>query len=365
MNFTELIHKIKNEENIVLYGAQMVAASVYTALKTICNPSVSYFIVSNMTNNPNMIDGISVIELSKYNSENSNTLILIATPAVHHFEISQLLKNQGFNNYICIDSSLENKIMSEYYNKIHKFHLLANLDFNEYVAGCREKSAKMYMVKSPVDHPLSGTYDIQDWYVQILAGADLTDKYDGCELDNIGDNISIKNRNYCELTATYWVWKHAISDFVGICHYRRILNLKKSDIVKMCNFNVDVVLPFPTICYPNAEEHHRRYISEADWDTLKKALSELAPDYEEAFNEIFHQKYFYNFNIFLAEKTVFDEFCQWMFPILERVEEICENENPNRKNRYMGYIGESLMTLYFMKNLKDLRIEHCGNILLL
>jgi hypothetical protein len=28
--------------------------------------------------------------------------------------------------------------------------------------------------------------------------------------DNTGDNISIKNSNYCELTGIYWYWKNMI-----------------------------------------------------------------------------------------------------------------------------------------------------------
>ena len=46
-----------------------------------------------------------------------------------------------------------------------------------------------------------------DSYKFIYVGNIVNDeKIEGIK-DNTGDNISEKNKNYCELTALYWIWK--------------------------------------------------------------------------------------------------------------------------------------------------------------
>ncbi len=43
--------------------------------------------------------------------------------------------------------------------------------------------------------------------------------------DDTGDNISSKNREYCELTALYWAWKNdPDAAWIGFMHYRRFLD---------------------------------------------------------------------------------------------------------------------------------------------
>jgi len=60
--------------------------------------------------------------------------------------------------------------------------------------------------------------------IPMQVGAALTDKrFPGFLCDDIGDNISTKNRSYCELTAQYWAWKNIDMDYYGFFHYRRYL----------------------------------------------------------------------------------------------------------------------------------------------
>ena len=44
--------------------------------------------------------------------------------------------------------------------------------------------------------------------------------------DNTGENISDKNKNYCELTGLYWAWKNLNADYIGLAHYRRHFTVK-------------------------------------------------------------------------------------------------------------------------------------------
>lgn len=106
--------------------------------------------------------------------------------------------------------------------------------------------------------------------------------------------------------------------------------------------------------------HHKRYLKEGDWTALLTALKELEPEYAEAFPKVLGQRYMYNYNVILAKREVLREYCEWLFPILERTEELSFPKGEDRSDRYIGYMGETLETLYFMKNAERLNIVHTG-----
>lgn len=41
--------------------------------------------------------------------------------------------------------------------------------------------------------------------------------------DNTGDNISLRNPNYCELTGLYWAWKNLKCDYIDYAIIEDIL----------------------------------------------------------------------------------------------------------------------------------------------
>lgn len=355
---------------IAIYGAQMVAVRVYAALKKLYPyVDVLTFIVSGREGNPSKIDGIPVIELKEFHQKDIE--ILIATPEVHHSAIISELQKRSFQHYKCIDSRTEAGLLEAFYGTEGRF-----LPLSFYPEKLKEPKAEIeqreehpdvavYMSKFYKDRPLKTSYAPPFWVHPLQAGAALTESRIAELLDNEGDNISIKNPNYSELTAAYWIGKHGTAEYLGLYHYRRILDVGEEELYRMQANDIDVVLPYPSMHYPNIQEHHKRYLKDSDWDAMLQALDELEPSYGAALPRLFEGSFFYNFNMMIAKKEIYQRYCNWMFPILARVEELSIPKGNERKDRYIGYLGESLTTLFFLYHEKDFRIAHTGCLMLI
>ena len=61
----------------------------------------------------------------------------------------------------------------------------------------------------------------KDGYMPVLVGATRNYKPEiSYQRDDDGENISVKNPNYNELTAVYWAWKNLKNvDAIGLVHY--------------------------------------------------------------------------------------------------------------------------------------------------
>ena len=341
---------------IMIYGAQSIALGAALAVQALypeCR--LIGFLVSSLENNPVRLADLPVIELHSLKEKDIH--VLIATPEDTHAAIIKLLHEHGITSYTCLDWEKEETLMKEYYERKGKFPAIQCSQKQEYIA-------EVYMAKFNKDKPLKTDGGIPDWLIPIQVGAALTDQKVADIRDDSGENISKKNRNYCELTALYWIWKNRLNApdcaaYSGVFHYRRFLNLSDRDMEQMKQEGVDVVLPFPTVHGPDISEHHARYIKEMDWEAMRQALYELQPQYAERLQGILKQPYLYNYNIIVAKKEVLKGYCEWLFPILERTEELSNPKGWERADRYIGYLGENLLTLYFLSQ-KELKIRHVG-----
>lgn len=350
----------RNMYPFCIYGAGIVAVSIYTALKTTYNCIPSAFLISERGANPLEIDGIPVKILTEWSTSNKEMMYLIAVPESHHAVIAGLLFEHKIDSeqIIFVGNKLENKIMGDFYSEMPLFMTVQQM------LAIKKPVIEVFQAKSHVDHTLQNPINIPNYVCPIQVGAELTDQLILDRRDNEGDNISLKNKNYCELTATYYAWKHSSADYKGICHYRRIFDISDQQIQRLIEKKSkwDVVLPYPSIHYPNISGQHSRYINESDWEAMCCALKETAPAYYEKFREIFSGPYFYNYNMLIARKEVYDDYCSFIFSVLERTEELTFPKGWERADRFAGYLGENLTTLYFMANRDKLKMVHAGKI---
>ncbi len=350
--------------NTVIYGAQGIALSVYKAY-IVANPmdEILGFVVTSKEGNPAILAGLPVIELRTFSVEctdKNGVQVIVATPKTVMDEIVKSLKDLGFTNIILAEGENLNNIYIKAYEK--------GLDIKSVYAlseGKKSPNLNIYMACSKYDKPLNRKYDIPQYIIPIHVGVAGPDNMNAQLYDNTGDNISQKNPNYCELTALYWQWKNVLNkvsdnDYYGLCQYRRMLDLSESDLTRLSANDIDVVFPFPLMYEPNIEAHRKRYIKDGDWNALMRAVEHQHPDQISKIKEILNQQSLYNYNVIIAKREVLAEYCQWLFGILAEVEELSVPKCSERADRYIGYMGETLETIYFMMNADRLNIAFAG-----
>jgi hypothetical protein len=211
--------------------------------------------------------------------------------------------------------------------------------------------------------------------------------------DDEGENISIKNEFYSELTGIYWVWKNTDFDLVGICHYRRYFTmfpepwyyrlkyflthplktqegpnpLIYTNNVKKCTpwiltesqarqvlEDYDIILPRARILRRSILKHYEKYHSKSDLFLIADILKDKYPDMLACWDKVIHGNILYANNMFVVKKHVFQEFMHWWFDVLFEFERRCKlEEYVGYQRRILGFIAERLLTLYVMhKNFK-------------
>lgn len=379
-----------------IYGAGIVATSIYKAIQTIYGRVPVFFLVSDTTarqginENPREIDGIPVKTLSAWREELQKVpkrdpaavaihipaYYLVAVPERHHLAVVEALHTLAVEDgsIFLFTNRRENELMERYYSSLQGCDTVKHIvsAVNESGADKADisisggESICVYQVRSHMDKVLQEQYKLPSYVMPIQAGAVLAKQRIADVQDNTGDNISAKNRNYCELTATYHAWKHCEAAYKGICHYSRVFDISEEQMRKLLQVGDkwDVILPYPTVHYPDISAQHTRWVRESDWNAMLRALEQLEPEYFRTYEEsvLKGEHFFCNYNMLIAKAEVFADYCRFLFRVLERTECLTTPQGWERADRFAGYLGENLTTLYFLHNRNRWKVAYAGKI---
>uniref|UniRef100_UPI004056BAC0 DUF4422 domain-containing protein n=1 Tax=Agathobacter sp. TaxID=2021311 RepID=UPI004056BAC0 len=181
--------------------------------------------------------------------------------------------------------------------------------------------------------------------------------------DNTGENISLKNPSYCELTGLYWAWKNLDVDYLGLAHYRRHFTLKNRRQQKKWGLSesvltqkeAEILLKKHRILVPKKRKyyietlysHYEHTHYKEHLDVARDIVEELYPEYITEFDRVMKQTYGYMFNMYIMEKALSDAYCEWLFTILFELENrLCKKEYSFFQGRFYGRVSEILFNVW-------------------
>ncbi len=221
----------------------------------------------------------------------------------------------------------------------------------------KDLNIEVYMVKFHQDRK-SEAVAIPEWLIPIQVGKSLTDMRIAEICDNVGENISLKNSDYSEGTALYWIWKNTSGqDYVGLFHYRRHMALGADSLKQLAKY--DVLLTVPSfVSKPIKEFFCSKFILEHDWNRMMGYIKEYDEAYYETALIYEKEQCYFPCNIFIIRRMYFDELCAFVFGVLEKVDSYYKNIHMIRMDRYLGYLVENLVSIYMMHNAGRLKAAY-------
>lgn len=171
--------------------------------------------------------------------------------------------------------------------------------------------------------------------------------------DDSGDNISGKNPMYCELTGLYWAWKNLNSDYIGLVHYRRLFMGASKEAIT--DSEIETILKGYKLIVPkkrryyieSLESHYIHTHADEEMNALRKVVADKYPNYLASYDKAIKRTWGYMFNMFVLPKDLLDEYCTWMFDIVDEVvSQVGTGSRSDFEKRYPGRLSELLLNCW-------------------
>ena len=306
------------------------------------------FLFDDDERNPDCILGHPVLDLRADCELDTSARVYLGIRGVGFAHATEALQAAGFTDIVPVDVELDRNLRMQYMKlafaeQEREFALLENLP--AYGTGV---NAQIGIAHALGDGALKNTPGLkpEETYVQAGTSLDGEQAADCRFYDNDGENISNKNRQFCELTVLYWLWKNCSSEWIGLEHYRRRFILPEDWTARLGQ--VDAILPVPLYVYPSLEGNFVARHKKQVWEMAIQILSEQHPDMQEAATEFFSKQGCYSpCNMLIARREVLDNLCSWLFPMLFDLEGRVGMLEDSYQNRYPGFVSERFISFFF------------------
>lgn len=222
--------------------------------------------------------------------------------------------------------------------------------------------------------------------------------------DDIGENISKKNLQYCELTAIYWAWKNLTEEnFIGLCHYRRYPTFRRNSIAVVTESHIKYFyskhirnifkvgrnytywpaisareIQLDVLCKEfetdmsnmsynydmfflkkiklsnyNIEKFWSTAVSSQILDIFKKVVINNCSENKDLLIALLDGNSIYPANIFIFKRYIFEEYCEFLFKMTKDFESELESLNITPLPRTVGFLGEVLTSFYISVKIKE------------
>lgn len=178
--------------------------------------------------------------------------------------------------------------------------------------------------------------------------------------DDDGDSISWKNPRYCELTGLYWMWKNSNANYKGLVHYRRYLGSPNiirrhskdrferfatgEELLSILNQSSVVVAKRRRYYIETVYNHYSHTFDHKHFDECRTILEKRCPECLEAWDELMSSRGAHIYNMFVMRRDMFDSYCEWLFPIIEELDQRIDNTGySDFESRYLGRVSERLL----------------------
>ena len=227
--------------------------------------------------------------------------------------------------------------------------------------------------------------------------------------DGSVDNISSKNSNYCELTATYYINQLTLPKYVGLMHYRRFFGIPSIHHKLSCDLKYakrvisfelglrkkhpnshseiklnsllkaeqtfvswnnyiaskldmfDVVLPTRVKTHSESMmDLYGRAHNQIDFENFFNTVAKLHPKMSPSIEKLPKYRHTYLYNMFIFREEIFRDYSEKLFSSLFEFEKIYADLSgyDGYQSRVYGFLAERFMTVYVdhLKQTREIKV---------